>query len=87
MDLKLIERSAFFDFHEHCINREYQGGTKPTGGDFYNNQNARIGTLFANYVMRAAIEGQIGFKEAFQLTGLRGGTFQEYADRLEVGMR
>lgn len=87
MDLKLVGRNAFFDFYEHHINQEYQGGTKPTGGDFYNNQNARVGKLFANYVIRAAMEGQIGFREAYQLTGLRGGTFQDYANRLDIGLR
>ncbi len=86
MDLNLVGRSAFFDFYERYINREKRGGTKPTGGDFYNNQNARVGKLFANYVMRAAMEGQIGFREAYQLTGLRGGTFQDYADRLNIGL-
>ena len=84
MDLRLIERSAFFDFYEHYINREHRGGTTPSGGNFYNNQNARVGKLFAIYVMRAAMEGQIGFREAYELTGLQGGTFQDYASRLDI---
>ena len=41
-----------------------------------------VGELFATQVLRAAMEGRIGFKEAYDLTGLRGGTFQEYARRL-----
>ena len=86
MDLKLIGRSTFFDFYEDYINREHRGGTKSTGGDFYNNQNVRVGKLFAVHVVRAAMEGQIGFKEAYQLTGLRGGTFQKYADLLDFGL-
>ncbi|MDE0681213.1 MAG: XRE family transcriptional regulator [Gammaproteobacteria bacterium] len=86
MDLRLIGRSAFFDFYENYVNRERRGGAKSTGGDFYNNQNARVGKLFAVHVMGAAMEGQIGFREAYQLTGLRGGTFQEYAGRLGFGL-
>lgn len=86
MDLKLVERSAFFDFYEHYINRERRRGTTQSGGDFYNNQNARVGKLFATHVMRAAMEGHIGFREAYELTGLRGGTFQEYAGRLGIGI-
>ena len=82
MDLKLVERSAFFEFYEHHINRERRDGTTRSGGDFYNNQNARVGQLFATHVMRAAMGGQIGFREAYELTGLRGGTFQDYAGRL-----
>ena len=57
-----------------------------SGGDFYHNQNTRIGELFATEVLRAAMEGRIGFKEAYDLTGLRGGTFQKYAGRLGVNL-
>ena len=67
---------------ERYVNREREGGTEPSGGDFYNNQNTRIGELFATQVLRAAMEGRIGFKEAYDLTGLQGGTFQKYAGRL-----
>ncbi len=84
MDLKLVERRAFFEFHEHYINREHRGGTTPSGGDFYNNQNARVGKLFATHVMGAAMGGEIGFREAYELTGLRGGTFQDYAGKLGI---
>jgi len=85
LDLGLIGRAAFFDFHGHYINRERRGGTTSSGGDFYNNQNARVGKRFATYVMRAAMAGQVGFGDAYELTGLRGGTFQDYAKRLDIG--
>ena len=55
-------------------------------GNFYNNQNTRVGELFATQVLRAAMEGRIGFKQAYDLTGLRGGTFQRYARRLGVDL-
>ena len=84
MDLKLIERSTFFEFYEHYINREHRRGATSSGGDFYNNQNARVGKLFATHVMGAAMGGEIGFREAYELTGLRGGTFQKYAGRLGI---
>ena len=86
MDLKLVERSAFFEFYEHYISREHRSGTISSGGDFYNNQNARVGELFASHVIRAAMGGQIGFRNAYELTGLRGGTFQDYAGRLGFPM-
>jgi len=59
----------------------------PGGGDFYNNQNTRVGRHFATSVMRAALEGRLSFKEAYALTGLRGGAFQKYARRLGVPLR
>jgi len=56
------------------------------GGDFYNNQNTRVGKRFALRVIRAAKEGRVSFKEAYDLTGLRGGAFQEYANRLGLSL-
>ncbi|WP_420617304.1 ImmA/IrrE family metallo-endopeptidase [Candidatus Palauibacter sp.] len=84
LDLDLIDRSTFFDFYERYVKQEHRSGTKQTGGNFYNNQNTRVGELFATQVLRAAMEGRIGFKHAYDLTGLRGGTFQKYARRLGV---
>ncbi len=86
MDLKLIGRGDFFDFYDAYTKRENKRGVKPSGGDFYNNQNARVGKRFATLIIRAAMGGQIGFREAYQLTGLQGGTFQDYAKRLGIGL-
>ncbi len=85
-DLKLVDRNTFFDFYKLYVNREHKAGTKSSGGDFYNNQNTRVGEFFGTQVLRAAMEGRIGFKEAYDLTGLRGGTFQKYAKRLGVDL-
>jgi hypothetical protein len=45
-----------------------------------------VGERFALQVLRAAKEGRVSFKEAYDLTGLRGGAFQEYANRLGVNL-
>jgi Zn-dependent peptidase ImmA (M78 family)/transcriptional regulator with XRE-family HTH domain len=82
MDLRLVERKAFFEFYEEYTQRERRQRQDASGGDFYRNQNARIGVRFATEVVRAAKEGRIGFKQAYDLTGLNGGTFQQYAQRL-----
>lgn len=83
MDLRLVDRQSFFDFYEAYIQQERrQTQAASGGGDFYNNQNARVGSLFAVQVIRAAKEGRIGFRQAYELTGLNGGAFQEYAQRL-----
>ena len=85
MDLRLVDREALFSFYRTYIAEERRRSKGPGGGDFYNNQNTRVGALFATHVIRAAIEGRVGFKEAYDLTGLRGGAFQEYAERLGFG--
>ncbi len=87
LDLTLIDRSTFFDFYERYVKRERKRGTKTTGGDFFTNQNKRVGNLFATHVLNAAMEGRVGFKEAYDLIGLRGGTFQKYARRLGMDLR
>ena len=82
MDLRLVDRGVFFAFYEEYTQRERRQRQDSSGGDFYRNQNARVGTEFATHVMRAAMEGRIGFKQAYDLTGLNGGTFQQYARQL-----
>ncbi len=87
MDQGLTDRTTFFDFYNAYIQREKKQRTQGIGGgSFYNSQNLRVGRLFAIQVMRAAKEGRIGFKDAYDLTGLHGGTFQEYARRLGVDL-
>lgn len=86
MDLRLVSREAFFTFYEEYIARERKQRSDSGGGDFYHNQNTRVGERFALQVIRAAKEGRVSFKEAYDLTGLRGGAFQEYANRLGVNL-
>lgn len=86
MDLHLVDRETFFAFYHKHIERERRRSPAGAGGDFYNNQNTRVGEMFATKVILAAKSGLVSFKEAYDLTGLRGGTFQEYAYRLGVDL-
>ncbi len=86
MDLRLVNRETFFDFYDAYTKRERQRAKAADGGDFYNNQNTRVGAAFATSVIRAAMGGRLSFKEAYDLTGLRGGAFQEYAKRLGMDL-
>ncbi len=86
MDLHLVNRDTFFDFYSAYTKRERQRVKPAGGGDFYNNQNTRVASPFAPSVMRAALEGRLSFKEAYDLTGLRGGAFQKYARQLGVSL-
>ena len=87
MDLGFLEREEFFHFYHDHTQREYRKRkTGAEGGDFYNNQDNRVGRLFASHLIRAAREGRIGFKEAYDLTGLHGGAFQTYARKLGIAL-
>jgi len=86
LDLGLIGRDDFFAFYDsyqaaerHAIPQE------PQGGDFYANQNLRIGHRFARTVVRAAREDRLLYSEAYRLTGLYGKTFDAYAASLGIG--
>lgn len=87
LDLRLVEKDEFLSFYRHYTRREKRRkATDGGGGDFYNNQNTRVGRMFALQVIRAAKEGRIGFKTAYDLSGLNGGAFQEYARKLGVSL-
>ncbi len=84
LDLRLIGRQDFVGFYQAYTQRERKQSQGAGGGNFYKNQNVRVGKLFATRVIRAAKEGRIGFKQAYELTGLKGGSFQEYARSLNL---
>ena len=86
LDLNLLDRETFFAFYQEYMQRDDQRRPPPSGGDFYNTQNNRVGKWFAMQVIRAAKENRISFKEAYDLTGLHGGSFQEYANRLGINL-
>jgi Zn-dependent peptidase ImmA (M78 family) len=83
MDLGLVSRKVFFDFYKIYVEEERRPDAS-SGGNFYSTQNTRIGEAFALRVFRASKEGRLSFKEAYALTGLHGGAFQKYAQRLGV---
>jgi len=86
LDLRLIGRQAFFRFYNEYQSRERQtADQKADGGDFYANQNFRVGRRFAAAVIQAAKEGKLLYSDAFRLTGLYGKTFDRYASSLAGG--
>jgi Zn-dependent peptidase ImmA (M78 family) len=95
LDLEFVNEIEYFRFYRNYkdeieeILREKERKRKERGkkrsGDFYNNQNVRIGKRFAYAIFIATKEGKIGYRDAFKLTDLYGSTFQEYSQRLGVG--
>jgi Zn-dependent peptidase ImmA (M78 family) len=88
LDLGLISKQKFFDFYQEYMSKERESiARKPSGGDFYSNQNFRIGRRFAAAVIRAAREGKLLYSNAYHLTGLRGKTFDRYASSLGLASK
>ncbi|MGE5484149.1 MAG: ImmA/IrrE family metallo-endopeptidase [Ignavibacteriales bacterium] len=86
LDLGLIQKDAFFEFyHAYEAGERRAAAQRPEGGDFFANQNLRVGKRFASAVIQAAKEGSLLYSEAYQLTGLYGKTFDTYAFSLGLG--
>lgn len=82
LDLHLIEPTAFSEFYREYLQRERRKG--PSGGNFWNNQNVRIGKCFGAAVARAVKEGRLLYRDAYALTGLNGDTFVKMARNMGV---
>ncbi|MGJ4748510.1 DNA-binding protein, partial [Leptospira sp. SA-E8] len=84
LDLKLISRDAFFNFYRDYIKAEFKAKPGKGGGDFFANQHVRVGERFGRAVVRAAQEGRLLYRDAFQLVGFGGATFDKFAKDLGV---
>ena len=86
LDLGLISKDRFFAFYNEYMDTAEQRSVKKTGGgDFYKTQRLRIGVRFMKAVIREAKEGHLLYRDAYQLTGLSGQTFDKFASRLQKG--
>jgi Zn-dependent peptidase ImmA (M78 family) len=86
LDVGLITRVEFLDFYRtYQEDERRRAASRSEGGDFYATQNLRLGRVFARAVVRAAKEGELSYREAYQLTGLYGQAFDRYAETLSFG--
>lgn len=82
-DLGLIQQAEFLTFYRTYQEDERRQAARATGGgDFYQNQNVRLGKRFARAVAMAAKEGRLLYRDAYRLTDLHGATFDKYAKAL-----
>ena len=79
-DLELTTRSEFLDFYERYLEGERRRD-RPSGGNFWNTQNTRIGRRFEEAIVRAVREDRLLYREAYALTGLKGETFEQLIAR------
>ena len=85
-DLGLIEPIAFFKFYDEYTDREWHSiqQSQASGGNFWNTQKWRIGTRFGTAIFRAVKEGRLLYREAYNLTGLKGETFENMREKMEI---
>lgn len=81
LDLHYINRATFFQFYRDYIKAERRA-SNGKGGDFFATQHVRVGERFGRAVIRAAKEGRLLYRDAFQLVGMGGTTFDKFAKDL-----
>ena len=84
LDLGLVGVAQFQAFYRTYKARERSDPVQH-GGNFYANQQLRIGHRFGSAVVQAVREGTLPYSEAYELTGLYGTAFDRYAARLDRG--
>lgn len=84
LDLSLIEKDEFAQFYEAYLAEEdrRKESKDDGGGEFYRTQGNRISRRFADAILRAVKEGRLLYRDAYSLTGLRGQTFDRFAEKL-----
>lgn len=78
LDLGKITRQEFFEFYNE--RKDYYRQKKEerkNGGDFYASLRKKLNLRFFNTVDLAAREGTLLYKHAYELTGLKGNTYQK----------
>jgi Zn-dependent peptidase ImmA (M78 family) len=90
LDLGLIGPEQFFAFYhrdqKEWLRRKAEEKKEKKGGpNFYVVQDVRLGRRFASAVVRAARTGRLLYRDAYELTDLRGETFIRYANHLLQG--
>jgi Zn-dependent peptidase ImmA (M78 family) len=88
LDLGLIREPEFLGFYRAYLEDEGRTAARAKeGGDFYATQSLRVGQRFARTVVRAVREGRLLYREAYNLTGLYGQTFDKFASGLDKSGR
>ena len=75
----LITKEEWADYHFSFLEKwkaEKAGKQRKGGPDFYKSLPNRIGESFSHYVFRAVKERSLLYKEAYELLGIKGDTFQ-----------
>jgi len=78
LDVGMITREAFFEFYsEHIAKFKQKKEAQGSGGDFYATLRKRLNPRFFAAVHQAVKENKLLYKHAYELTGLKGNTYQK----------
>lgn len=79
LDIGRITKPQFFKFYAEYSKRELvKKESHGSGGDFYATTKKRISITFASHVNQAVKSGNLLYRDAYKLTGLKGDTFEKF---------
>lgn len=79
LDTGKITKPDFFDFYEsYSKNERAKKERQDSGGNFYATARRRISVPFANHVNQAVKSGDLLYRDAYKLTGLKGDTLEKF---------
>ena len=85
LDTGKISREEFFDFYnEHIAKFEKWKVDRGDGGNFYATLRRRLNPRFFATVHQAVKESKLLYKHAYELTGLRGNTYQKAVEEFNL---
>lgn len=84
LDLGLIEKGNYFTFYNKYIKEDFHKKIKQSGGDGFNNLKVRLGLPFIARLNIALRHGDISFKDAYRLSGLKGDTYQKFVEKFHL---
>lgn len=79
LDIGSLNKTQFFKFYKEYIERDF--GKKEEqlgGGDFYKTQRKRLSIRFLSFVNQAVQVNKLLIRDAYQLTGLKGKTYNKF---------
>lgn len=85
LDTGKITKTQFLKFYKELSDREFaKKDNQGSGGDFYATAKKRISIAFASHVNRAVKSGNLLYRDAYKLTGLKGDTFEHFIQGMAV---
>lgn len=79
MDLGKITKGSFFKFYGAYIKKLNKiNKKKATGGNFYGTAKLKINASFIGFVNTAIQQNQLLYRDAYDLTGLKGNTYNNF---------
>ncbi len=85
LDTGKISRDKFFEFYnDHIAKYRQRKEDQGSGGNFYATLRRRLNARFFESVHRAVKENKLLYKHAYELTGLKGDTYQTVVKKFNL---